>query len=158
MGFRLVGFPVAIRHAYPHGDSFHAHTPNMGFWSAIGLGFRSRTQQLPDPPPVDGSLDSKVKIIEWDIKEVLHRRGVECGTWAYGAFEIHPKHLVFVISVDSDLTRDRLKRDAELADELTGLLAKRDWPEEGRAGVCFLFESHETVNRESGGNWFYHFK
>jgi len=76
----------------------------------------------------------------------------------YGANDIHPRHLVFWICVESDAERDRLRSDAALLDRLKSTLGAANYPEEGRAGVHFGFESQETVDRESGGNWWHHWK
>lgn len=41
---------------------------------------------------------------------------------------------------------------------LRQLLVKHDYPEEARQFVKIDFESQETVQRQSNGNWFEHFK
>lgn len=41
---------------------------------------------------------------------------------------------------------------------LRNILAVHEYPIEGRPFVHIGFESEETVARESGGNWYYHFK
>ena len=76
----------------------------------------------------------------------------------YGANDIHPRHLVFWICVESDAERDRLRSDAALMERIRNTLDVVDYPEEGKAGVHFGFESQETVDRESGGNWWHHWK
>jgi hypothetical protein len=76
----------------------------------------------------------------------------------YGANDIHPSHLVYWICVQSDAEKRRLEDDVGLMQELRGLLAQHDYPEEGRRGVHIGYESQETVDRESGGNWWHHFK
>lgn len=76
----------------------------------------------------------------------------------YGAFDIHPRHLVFWLCVQSDRERDRLKADAELRDRLRQVLVAWSYPAEGRDEVYIGFESQETVDRLSGGNWWHHFK
>jgi hypothetical protein len=76
----------------------------------------------------------------------------------YGANHIHPKHLVYWIVVHSDLEKGRLEADTALMQVLRSLLEKYDYPIQGRNGVHIGFESQETVNRESGGNFYYHWK
>lgn len=76
----------------------------------------------------------------------------------YGANDIHPRHLVYWVCVLTDAERDRLQGDEELARELRQLLVDHDYPEEGRSGVHMGFESEETVRRDSGGNWWHHWK
>ena len=76
----------------------------------------------------------------------------------YGANHINPKHLVFWIVVISDHEKCRLEGDKALMAELRNVLAKCDYPTEARSGVHIGFESQETVDRESGGNFYYHWK
>jgi hypothetical protein len=76
----------------------------------------------------------------------------------YGANHIHPKHLVYWIVVVSDLEKHRLEADLALMAALRSLLVKCDYPSEGREGVHIGFESQETVDRESGGNFYYYWK
>lgn len=81
-------------------------------------------------------------------------------TWVthYGANHIHPRHLVYWICVKSDVERDRLKSDLDLMTNLRNLLVECDYPVEGRSGVHIGFESQETVDRESDGHWWHHWK
>ena len=76
----------------------------------------------------------------------------------YGANEIHPKHLVYWIGVRSDSEKERLQKDSDLYRRLRSLLEEYDYPILGRDGVHIGFESHETVDRESGGNWRNHWQ
>lgn len=76
----------------------------------------------------------------------------------YGANHIHPRHLVYWIVVLSDDEKSRLEEDSVLMAVLRSLLVKYNYPIEGRDGVHIGFESQETVDRESGGNFYYHWK
>jgi hypothetical protein len=76
----------------------------------------------------------------------------------YGANYIHPKHLVYWICVQSDVEKKRLESDKELYRSLRSLLDEYQYPVEGRDGVYIGFESQETVDRESGGDWWHHWK
>lgn len=76
----------------------------------------------------------------------------------YGAVEIHPRHLVYWICVKSDAERDRLDKNLELKTRLRALLEEFNYPVEGRKHVAIGFESQETVDRESGGHWWHHWK
>lgn len=76
----------------------------------------------------------------------------------YGANDIHPRHLVYWIVVQSDREKRRLEKDSTLMASLRRLLDEHDYPAEGRSGVHIGFESHETVQRDSGGNYWHHWK
>ena len=97
--------------------------------------------------------------IEKAIKGIMKEASVE-KVWVthYGANDIHPRHLVYWVCVDTDTEKHRLEVDADLMSRLRGLLVDFDYPQEGRDGVHIGFESTETVNRESNGNWWHHWK
>lgn len=76
----------------------------------------------------------------------------------YGANDIHPKHLVYRIVVESDEERGRLARDSELMAALRQCLATHNYPIAGRDGVMIRFDSEEMVNKEAGGNYYRYWK
>ena len=76
----------------------------------------------------------------------------------YGAYDIDPKHLVYWICVQTDKMKNKLTGNIELTISLRDLLVKHDYPAESQRFVHIGFESQETVNRESQGNWYHHFK
>lgn len=76
----------------------------------------------------------------------------------YGANDTHPKNLVYWICVQSDAEKKRLADDRDLHRRLRALLVEYEYPPEGQAGVHIGFESQETVDRESAGNWWHHWK
>ncbi len=101
----------------------------------------------------------KVRLIKSDISKLI---GTVCKekfwvTW-YGSYDIHPKHLVFWICVQTDREKHKLISDAALMCSLRTILETRDYPVNGRSFVHIGFESEETVARESDGNWHYHFQ
>jgi hypothetical protein len=105
-----------------------------------------------------------------DIKEVTERieKAIEAVIadvakekhWVthYGANNIHPQHLVYWICVQSDAEKKRLEDNSELYRKLRSLLTEHHYPLAGREQVHIGFESQETVDRESGGNWYHHWK
>ncbi len=76
----------------------------------------------------------------------------------YGANHIHPKYLVYWICVRTDAEKRRLQADSVLMTRLRKVLDDFRYPIEGRDSVHIGFESKETVDRESKGNWYYHWK
>lgn len=104
-------------------------------------------------------LEEKIIQIESDIKDLIKSYCHEnySVTW-YGAYYIDPKHLVYWISVQSDAMKKKLQRDAELNRSLREILSDNNYPLDARNEVYIGFESQQTVNRESNGNWYHHFK
>lgn len=104
-------------------------------------------------------LKAKIEKINLDlqklISEILNQKIV---VFHYGAYDINPKYLVFWICVDTDEIKERLDKDKKVIKELKDILVKNEYPSEAINSVHIGFESHETVNRESKGNWFLHFK
>ena len=76
----------------------------------------------------------------------------------YGAYNIHPRHLVFWICLRTDVEKQRLQADDVLKLNLRQHLIQYDYPLEGRESVHIGFESQETVDRESSGDWLAHWK
>ena len=104
-------------------------------------------------------LTERVDAIEKAIGQRIQTEAREAH-WVthYGAFDIHPRHLVYWICVKSDAERDRLAGNPELMTGLRDVLVTCDYPPEGRDHVHIGFESQETVDRESGGHWWHHWK
>lgn len=76
----------------------------------------------------------------------------------YGAFDIDPKYLVYKIVVQTDDERGRLLRDEDLKIRLRQLLDDNDYPQKARGNVSFGFDSDESINRDSGGNAWHHWR
>ncbi|MBX7151980.1 hypothetical protein K1X84_10095 [bacterium] len=105
------------------------------------------------------STKKKIRKIKKDIKKIIYPICPE-NFWIewYGAYDIDPKNLVFWICVKSDVMKVSLKSNMELKHKLKDILIKHDYPESARPFVSIDFESQETVDRESDGNWYHHFK
>lgn len=78
--------------------------------------------------------------------------------WSFGAYYIDPRHLVFVVGVPTDKDRLSLKSNISFSASMIDLLNTYNWPKEARTDVVFDVESQETVDRESRGNWWHHYK
>ncbi|HWZ34736.1 MAG TPA: hypothetical protein VNW51_01180 [Mucilaginibacter sp.] len=104
-------------------------------------------------------LKKKILQIKKAIKRTASSASDESVTilW-YGAYDIDPKHLIYWITIKSDNQKNRLESDKELHRKLRNLLIEYDYPENARDSVGIEFESQETVDRESNGNWYHHFK
>ena len=105
------------------------------------------------------SIQEVTRQIEDAIKaEMRAHTSEEFWVTHYGANEIHPKHLVYWIVVRTDKEKRRLEQRADVLNKLRGLLEKFEYPVEGRDGVHIGFESHQTVDREAGGNFYHYWK
>ncbi|OJX28465.1 MAG: hypothetical protein BGO86_07600 [Chryseobacterium sp. 36-9] len=76
----------------------------------------------------------------------------------FGAYNIAPKYLAFWICVQTDLVKEELIANKDLHLKLYSLLEEYDYPSEARRFVFIGFESQQTVDRESNGNWYQHYK
>jgi hypothetical protein len=92
------------------------------------------------------------------IKSRVLTRGIRASVYWFGAYYIHPKHLAVIVQVQTDREKQQLTSAPVFFDELRSELAAVNYPIEGRDGVGFAVESHETVDREFNGSWYYRFK
>jgi hypothetical protein len=104
------------------------------------------------------SLKWKIWRIESSLRLLLKDAGIKPLIWSFGAYYIDPKYLVFVVGVPSDEEKNRLKTDPHFDQAMGALLIKHNWPLIAREHVIFDIESQETVDRETNGNWWYHYK
>jgi hypothetical protein len=107
------------------------------------------------------TLSNKIEIAEREIKRIVQEelKGKEnVKILKYGAYDIDPKYLVIWITVESDEVKSQLERNGILNKQLRDLLVKVGYPEKSIDEVKIGFESEETVNRESNGDWYLHFK
>ncbi len=91
--------------------------------------------------------------IEKALIRAVRLRGYSCWIMRYGAYEIHPRHLVFWVCVKTDAERQALQSQSDFWIQTRELLVRYNYPPEGREGVYFGVESEETVDREANGNW-----
>lgn len=107
----------------------------------------------------ENNIETKIRNISDDMKKLIELQCDEAFyiDW-YGAYDIDPKYLVYYIGVKTDTQRGKLIRNKALNADLRKLLIEHDYPEAARKHVYIKFESQETVDRESNGNWYHHFK
>jgi len=104
-------------------------------------------------------LEDKINAIESEMEHIVRRFTTEAvWTTHYGAFDIDPKHLVYKICLNSDDERRRLANDVKLEKQLRDLLHKHDYPEQACLNVYIGFESQESIDRDSGGNPWRHWR
>lgn len=105
------------------------------------------------------SLKTKIEEIKADIEKLVREVFAEkFSVVYYGAYDIDPRYLVYWICVQSDQQKEELKMAAGLNHQLIEILHNHDYPKESIGFVHVGFESQETVDRESQGNWWHHFK
>ncbi len=107
----------------------------------------------------ENSIKGKILRIKDDMERLImpvckEKFWIEC----YGAHQIDPKNLAFWICVQADKTKERLESESDLLNTLRLLLVKYNYPEKARAHVHIGFESQDTVDRESNGDWYLHLK
>ena len=100
----------------------------------------------------------KIWRIESALKAILKKDNIKPIIWSFGAYYIDPKHMVFVVGVPTDEEKEQLKSDQKIKDEFKSLLETYNWPIGARDHVAFDIESQETIDRESNGNWWHHYK
>lgn len=104
-------------------------------------------------------LKRKIKTIEEEMKKIISMNfDIKFSILHYGAYDIDPKHLVFWICVDTDEIKEQLQNNNKLNQKLRNVLIKNEYPKEAISEVYIGFESQETVDRESNGDWYLHFK
>jgi hypothetical protein len=79
----------------------------------------------------------------------------------YGASAIHPRHLVtwYIFATDADQAEAQTSGLTARIDTLTREeLLRRGYPAESVREIFVSFTTHETVQREAGGNYYQYFK
>lgn len=104
-------------------------------------------------------LKTKIERINKEIESLTSKFCTEkFSVINYGAFDIDPKYLVYWICVQTDKAKHELENNVLLGQDLREILDKNDYPIDSRKHVAIGFESQETVDRVSKGNWWQHFK
>lgn len=80
------------------------------------------------------------------------------GIFSHGAADIHPRHLAFWLTFDTDAGRDLFLNDRPLLDAIRAKLVALGYPETAVPHVGVTAESQETVDRDFEGNWRYAMK
>lgn len=105
------------------------------------------------------SLEKKIEFIKEEMKKIISLHcNEDFSILHYGAYEINPKYLVFWICVETDKMKVKLKNNKNINKNLRELLLKNNYPKEAINDVYIGFESKETVDRESKGDWHLHFQ
>ena len=105
------------------------------------------------------SIKRKILDIKDDIEKLVKTHCDEkLFIYWYGAYDIDPKYLVYWICIKTDKEKAKLKEDLKLNSELRQLLEKHKYPTDALKFVHIDFESQETVDRKSKGNWYQYFK
>ena len=151
-------FQFLIQHEHRHINQAIRVKVNRSFPQNVTRG--SHNTANPEKNPFDKDLvKRKILDIKSDMGKIIQPVCTErfLIDW-YGAYDIDPKHLVYWICVQSDKVKNKLIANVELMVTLRALLEKHQYPAESQKFVHIGFESQETVNRESKGNWYYYFK
>jgi hypothetical protein len=96
---------------------------------------------------------AKIARMEEKALSIARIRFACAKAFSISAPDVGPRHLAIWITTETDEQRDALASDGALRGELVAALRAVDYPEEAIPHVVFTFESHETVVREWGGDW-----
>jgi len=77
---------------------------------------------------------------------------------SYGSIDVDPGLLVIWIRVRNDEEKEQLTVDETLRESLRQELLEEGYPEEAALRAFIGFESQETVDRDSSGDWWGHFR
>jgi len=152
-------FQFLIQHEHRHINQAIRVKANINFPENNRIDGASKPVNIAKHSYDKDLIKKKILDIKADIEKLIQPACSErfFVDW-YGAYDINPKHLVYWICVQSDKMKNRLNENVELITALRVLLEKYEYPSESQKFVHIGFESQETVNRESKGNWYYHFK
>lgn len=88
------------------------------------------------------------------INAIARKRGVQVKVTWTGAVAISPKYLSIWLRTDKDFEREILKNDSTLRPAIDDILRGVGYPRECIPEIGLAIQSQQTVDRDSGGNWF----
>lgn len=74
----------------------------------------------------------------------------------YGDYYVKSKNIVVLIAVNSNTMKNKLESNQLLLKELKKIFEKNNYSKEDIKSIRFYFESQETVDLESKGDWHLH--
>jgi hypothetical protein len=74
----------------------------------------------------------------------------------YGSYYINPNNLVLLIAVQTDTLKSNLILNQGLKKDIKDIFIKYQFPIDSIGEIQIYFESQETVNQESKGDWHIH--
>lgn len=89
---------------------------------------------------------------------VQARSNTKISSIAYGSIDRDPARLSIWLCVQTDHEKRMFSEDGALGTALRAELTLAGYPIEGARRAFIGFESQETVDRESSGDWLGHFR
>jgi hypothetical protein len=104
-------------------------------------------------------LERKIFAIEKDIQILVKAESRE-DFWVmhYGAIEIDPGYLTYKICVKTDVEKMRLQANRQLRQRLRALLETHRYPRSARRKVIINVDAQESIDLESKGNAWHHWR
>ena len=105
------------------------------------------------------SLERLISNIKGDLRNLLKDYTKEkVNIYDYGITPTNLNNFALCIIVASDAEKQRLFQLSTLNETIWGIFKKRNYPIDAIQNVQIKYESRETIQRESKGNWNYHFR
>lgn len=108
--------------------------------------------------PDKATLGAIILKVERKLDRDLNRMPLEGASIShFGAYDIHPRHLVFCVQVKWDREMALLEKESLIRKAHT-YLSEEGYPAHAVPETALRIDSEETVYRDYNGNWYHYYK